>query len=386
MFRRASWSSRTRRLQPLLLSFGNDNNDDNNNSNKNPFSFFINPYNSKIPKEIENEIYQAEGNTSAAKDRTVRVGLYAALAILGVGMAFFNAFLSELRSSPTPPADLELPPFALETSPFAWVQDYGIVTQFLFLNKLGGLCSLLLGAGAGLLAEAELDTRRINAEKIYQEWLRRRAEKEKQLQRSRGNNNNTGIPQKTKKKKRLGTRESKRMGALAEVVLVDDDDDDDDDDESNTSQNATRQETTSTATIKQPTTTTAAAAAAATTTTTEAETTKSGGMLDSLQEFYNRADSMAAQQALLLNKKLEDAGVLEKITDETGMRVVGKQQPETTATATNTNQKDDNDDDAIGEATEISTDKPSVPAASDVEDSKNDKRRTKKKTKNKKKQ
>ena len=34
---------------------------------------------------------------------------------------------------------------------------------------------------------------------------------------------------------------------------------------------------------------------------------------------------MAASQALLLNKKLEDAGVLEKITDKSGLKVVGKQ-------------------------------------------------------------
>ena len=34
---------------------------------------------------------------------------------------------------------------------------------------------------------------------------------------------------------------------------------------------------------------------------------------------------MAASQALLLNKKLEDAGIVEKITDETGLKVIGKQ-------------------------------------------------------------
>jgi hypothetical protein len=35
---------------------------------------------------------------------------------------------------------------------------------------------------------------------------------------------------------------------------------------------------------------------------------------------------MAASQALLLNKKLEDAGVVEKITDETGLKVIGKEE------------------------------------------------------------
>jgi len=35
---------------------------------------------------------------------------------------------------------------------------------------------------------------------------------------------------------------------------------------------------------------------------------------------------MAASQALLLNKKLEDTGVIEKITDETGLKVIGKEE------------------------------------------------------------
>ena len=34
---------------------------------------------------------------------------------------------------------------------------------------------------------------------------------------------------------------------------------------------------------------------------------------------------MAASQALLLNKELEDRGVVEKITDESGLKVIGKE-------------------------------------------------------------
>jgi hypothetical protein len=49
-----------------------------------------------------------------------------------------------------------------------------------------------------------------------------------------------------------------------------------------------------------------------------------GGILGSIMGFYKKADSMAASQALLLNKELEDRGILEKITDETGLKVVGK--------------------------------------------------------------
>ena len=34
---------------------------------------------------------------------------------------------------------------------------------------------------------------------------------------------------------------------------------------------------------------------------------------------------MAASQALLLNKELEDRGVVEKITDESGLKIIGRE-------------------------------------------------------------
>ena len=49
------------------------------------------------------------------------------------------------------------------------------------------------------------------------------------------------------------------------------------------------------------------------------------GILSTLKNFYEKADSMAASQALLLNKELEDRGIIEKITDETGLKVIGKE-------------------------------------------------------------
>jgi hypothetical protein len=49
-----------------------------------------------------------------------------------------------------------------------------------------------------------------------------------------------------------------------------------------------------------------------------------GGIVGAISRFYKQADNMAASQALLLNKELEDRGIIEKITDETGLRVVGK--------------------------------------------------------------
>jgi hypothetical protein len=51
-----------------------------------------------------------------------------------------------------------------------------------------------------------------------------------------------------------------------------------------------------------------------------------GGLLGSLKSLYDKADTMAASQALLLNKQLEDAGIIEKITDETGLKVIGREE------------------------------------------------------------
>lgn len=44
-----------------------------------------------------------------------------------------------------------------------------------------------------------------------------------------------------------------------------------------------------------------------------------------MQDFYEKADNMAASQALLLNKELEEKGIIDKITDETGLKVIGKE-------------------------------------------------------------
>jgi signal recognition particle GTPase len=52
---------------------------------------------------------------------------------------------------------------------------------------------------------------------------------------------------------------------------------------------------------------------------------KQEGMMEKLKDWYDKADSMAASQALLLNKKLEEEGIVEKITDETGLKVIGKE-------------------------------------------------------------
>lgn len=254
-----------------------------------PLSFLFNPYDSKIPKEIEKEIYEAEGNTPAAQDRNKRVALYAVIAFIGIVMAFFNGFITELRTTPTPDGS----EFSLDDAGFGWVQS-SFLTKFFFMNKIGGGFALLTGAGAGLLAEAEYDTRRINAERIYEELVRRR---EAKAAREAG-------PVKKKKKERASTKEKKRLKALSEVLA----------DPSSRSEPA-----------PEPESETVPKKEASTEISQPEPEKKEEGILGSVKSFYQRADSMAASQALLLNKKLEDAGVLEKITDESGLRVVGKQ-------------------------------------------------------------
>merc|ERR1712194_527566 len=72
--------------------------------------------------------------------------------------------------------------------------------------------TLLLGGGAGILAEAELDSKRVNAEKIYEELVRRREQKMKGSGKRRKNKG---------KKKRQSGMEKKRLAAISEVIMED---------------------------------------------------------------------------------------------------------------------------------------------------------------------
>lgn len=247
-----------------------------NDTGRGIFDFFS-PYESKIPKEIQAEIYEAEGRTPAAKDRTTRVILYTSLGVICVLFAFFNGFLTELRNTPNP--DGVIVPLA--DLGFGWVSENAI-SSFLFMNKLGGGLCLLIGGGSALLAEAEFDTRRITAEKIYEEMVRRRSERDSKPQQAT----------QTKKKK----RRNKKLEALAEVL-------------------ATKDETLGAQIEKD---------VSPPVPTEAAPQQKSENIFDKMKDMYKKADTMAASQALLLNKKLEDEGILEKITDESGLKVVGK--------------------------------------------------------------
>jgi hypothetical protein len=237
--------------------------------------------------------------------------------VLGIMAAFFNGFLSELRISP----DIDGHILTLDEAGFGWVVNNPLFA-FLFTNKIGGGLCLVLGGGSGLLAEAELDTKRLNAEKIYEELVRRRTARE-----AKANGATTTRPIKKK-------RRNKTLEALAEVLR---------EDVTHKAASAAR----STATV--PNETPAELNAQSTLAKKEDETSKSssssssGGnnLLDKMRDLYQKADTMAATQALLLNKQLEDQGILEKITDESGLKVIGK--TAAAEAAAKKNKKDDND-------------------------------------------
>lgn len=273
----------------------------------------LSPYGSKIPEELKDEIYRAEANTPAARDRGKRVTLFGLVAFVGVVSAFFNAFLSELRTD-----DLDgTPGMVLSESSFAFAAG-NPVFRFLFTNQIGGGLSLLIGAGSGLLAEAELDSKRINAEKIYEELERRRGDRTKPSTSSKKKKKKA--PKASKNKRRSG-KEKKRLGALSEVVAVENAAE-----EEGNEAGAVAEQSTGAA----PEASVAESAGATGNEKAAAEEAKEesgggGGLLGGIKDLYQKADGMAASQALLLNKKLEDAGVVDKITDETGLKVIGKE-------------------------------------------------------------
>ena len=274
--------------------------------------FLTNPYDSKIPPELSDDIYQAEANTEAAKDRGTRIALYTLLAVMGIGLAVFNGFLTELRLHGLPPTEGNVAAMnhplttaspsggdhnnnnldILNQAGFGWVLQNPLY-QFMFTNKIGGALCLLTGGGSALLAEAELDSKRINAEKIYEELERRRQLKGK----TTSSKQQQQQQQQRKKRKKQSGKQKKSLKALSEVMVRDDE------------------------------TTPTVAPASPETPQEETPIGKDGeGIFGKVKDLYDKADSMAASQALLLNKKLEDAGVVDKITDETGLKVIGKEE------------------------------------------------------------
>jgi hypothetical protein len=238
---------------------------------------------SEIPPELKDEIYAAEANT------------YILLTILGVTTAFFNAFLSDLRFGDGAPSS------DLAYYGFGWVQSNPL-TGFLFTNKIGGALGLL-GAGlSGTLAEVEIRSKKENAEKIWKEIQRRKAAKDSPAKSSKKNKKRMS----QSSKRDMTGKQKKRMSALEELM-----------------------EEEPAAVEESPVIEQQMAAAESQEKAVDQSTRNNeeseGGILGKIKGFYEKADSMAASQALLLNKELEDRGMIEKITDETGLRVIGKE-------------------------------------------------------------
>ncbi|KAL3930380.1 MAG: hypothetical protein SGBAC_011793 [Bacillariaceae sp.] len=261
----------------------------------------LSPEDSKIPEELKDEIYRAEANTPAAKERGQRVALLALFSFTGILCAFFNGFLTELRAAGPDGS----PGIDLADSTFAWVVS-NPVTSFLFTNAIGGGVCLVSGAGAGLLAEAEVDSKRINAEKIYEELERRRNDRTKSSTASKKKMK----MEKAKKKRRSG-KEQKRLGALSEVVAME--------------SKIEGEEAAAAALESNVTSETDPTAVDSEKSVSEEEVSSDKGLFGGIKDFYKQADNMAASQALLLNKQLEEAGIVDKITDETGLKVIGKE-------------------------------------------------------------
>ena len=148
----------------------------------------------------------------------------------------------------------------------------------------------------------QLRGRRENVEKIWQEVQKRKQERE-QGGGSRKKKKGGG-----KNKKKL-QKQAKRLSALSEVMAVD---------EGESNQPVSSSKEAEVAAEKAPLAEEADGG-------NDAEKKEEGGIVGKIKGFYERADSMAASQALLLNKELEDRGVVEKITDESGLKVIGRE-------------------------------------------------------------
>lgn len=240
-----------------------------------------------IPDEVKDEIFRAEANTPAAKDRNQRIALYAGTAFIGILLSSMNVFLTTIRTDAGSVAsDLS----AINDLGFGWVGSNPL-SSFFLLNKLGGGIALVAAGFGGTMVELEQRTKNENAEKIWKELQRRRSDSEGGKKKKRPAPSSGG---KKKKKK----KNNKRLSALSEVIL--------EEETESVSETPETKEAVSSPSDDSP-------------------EEKKDGFMGKMKDFYEKADNMAASQALLLNKELEEKGIVDKITDETGLKVIGKE-------------------------------------------------------------
>jgi len=256
-----------------------------------------------IPEKYRNEIIAAEAKTPAAKGRATRINLYLVLTVLGVAATSFSMFLTSVRESGSPDAlGLEI----LADNGFGWVTS-NIITSFFFTNGLGGTLTILMAGFCGTMVEFEVRGKNENLENIWIELKKRKDKETVQTLKA-----DRKADRKVKKKK----RKNKRLDALREVVGVESQDEVATVSDSAENLSSGEPEESSDISINN----------------IFGKIKDSGittkNIFGKMKDFYNEADQMAASQALLLNKDLEDRGVIEKITDETGLKVIGKEEAE----------------------------------------------------------
>jgi hypothetical protein len=251
---------------------------------------FMSPFRGPdIPEEYRDQIIKAEAETPAAKDRDKRILLYAIFCMVTFGLGAANAFHGIYANS-SGDSSFPLDPNQWKSNP---------ILNFFLISKIGGVLSLILTGIGGTMIELEQRTKTENAEKIWNELQRRRAKDEVSTSVT-----STTSKQKSPSKK---NKQNKKLTALAEVLVVQD-------------KKRTDTEEEEVKNVGKDSSSTNKSASSI-----HMESAKSPlGVLGKIKEFYNQADQLAASQALLLNKELEDRGILEKITDESGLKVVTK--------------------------------------------------------------
>jgi len=256
------------------------------------------PLPSTVPQSIRDEIYKAEGNTEAANNRATRLALYISFALLFTAVGIFNtAFSSGVMIQMTEEGK------TYEELGYGFI-EYNAFTKFLFTDVICKVLELAIGTTFALLADAEIEGKNKNIQQIYEEYDRRKVfSYNREQTREMSKNAPPSQRKRMKKEKKKKNRQQKRLDALSEIV--------DEEEVTTTMMTMTEQ-------AEVPSTT------AATTNDDNKSSTEDDSFLGKMKGWYEKADSMAASQALLLNKELEDKGVLDKITDESGLKVVGK--------------------------------------------------------------
>jgi len=236
---------------------------------------------SQIPEEFRKEIEDAEAKTPAAKDRAERIFWFVAVGGIFLTCALSSAIYGYVVNFEDPDAQ-----GLSKVQESLWYQ--ASKTLPILSTKVGLYIDMSIAGICYLLFENEM-TRKFNTqEEIWKEIKRRKESR-------------TGGERRSKKKSKISKKKGSRMKAFAEVLETED--------QVNEQVGEVGSQLLDSAEGSSK----------------EGEEPRDeGGVFGGLKEMYKKADEMAAAQALILNKNLEEAGVVEKITDESGLNVIGR--------------------------------------------------------------